>query len=306
MYFFLLQLILITNLFSNHFDKQIFIDKSQILNIQNLSEDYYLTMLKQEVKENLQKIFTENKFCNLKMYQYKIKDKEDFFYIMAKSSLDPTTLLSLNKQVFDYEIKDFQSNTVILLSNCRGYFSLENLDSDHIEINLTWENFSKKIYFYPGQKNISFYTKYLRKSDQKLGKQEFNFNYRYPVEKGQISSFFGWRINPITKQKEFHNGIDIQTKINQPVYAPIDGNILFCGSLKGYGNTVILENPSTKEIFLFAHLSKISKRKNEPVKKNEIIGYTGNTGLSTGPHLHLEYKKNNRYQNPLEIFPKYW
>lgn len=305
MLFLFLFLVIITGIYPYHLQKKILIEQQQIIKIENLSNDKNLILLKNEVKENLQNTFTNHGSCNLKIYQYKIKEKEDFYYILAKTSLDHSTLISLNKAIFNYDINNFSSKTLILLSNCRGYFSLDSIDSEFFEVTFSLMNFSKKVYFYPGRKNLSLYTKKynLEEPNQKVLKEEFH--YTYPIQKGKISSFFGWRNNPITKKKEFHYGVDIQTEVNVPLYAPIQGKVLFSGFLKGYGNTVILENQSTKEMFLFAHLSKINIQKNDMVKKSQIIGYTGNTGLSTGPHLHLEYKKGNQNIDPLKIFTKY-
>lgn len=103
---------------------------------------------------------------------------------------------------------------------------------------------------------------------------------------------FGWRQHPILKKKEFHKGIDLRAKMKTPIKAPADGVVEYAGYHKssGFGNLVIIEhNYGFKTTY--AHLSKkFPFKAGDFVKKGDIIGYTGNSGLSTGPHLHYEVR----------------
>lgn len=107
-----------------------------------------------------------------------------------------------------------------------------------------------------------------------------------------LSGSFGWRVHPILNRKEFHRGIDLRAKIGTPIKAPADGVIEFAGYHKssGFGNLVIMEhNYGFKTSY--AHLEgKFPFQAGDFVRKGEIIGYTGNSGLSTGPHLHYEVR----------------
>ena len=113
----------------------------------------------------------------------------------------------------------------------------------------------------------------------------------YPVVFKGITSPFGWRKHPILKRKEFHPGVDLRAKLNTPVYATADGIVEFAAYHKssGYGNLIIIDHNYGFKT-LFGHLNKILVKRGEFVKKGELIGYTGNTGLSNGPHLHYEVR----------------
>ncbi|MFN3605424.1 MAG: M23 family metallopeptidase [Leptonema sp. (in: bacteria)] len=284
------------------------IELSHMPTINNFSDSEVVSLFIKEVKENIKEDVNKRKITNLKIYRYKVKEKEDFYYILAKSHLDHTTLISLNRIILNYSVEDFKKDNEILLSNHRGFFSsrIEDSPSNFMKINLKIKDSTKILYFYPGEKKLSLYhSSFSKGKDSSQISSKETLEYIYPINEGKITSFFGWRQNPITKKNEFHYGIDIQTKIHTPIYSPIEGTIIFVGYKKGYGNTIVLHNKETKEIFLFAHLSKFNVQKKQYVAKNTIIGYTGNTGFSTGPHLHLEYKKNYKFKNPLELFPKY-
>jgi len=122
----------------------------------------------------------------------------------------------------------------------------------------------------------------------------------YPVIYKGVTSKFGWRIHPIRKTKDFHPGIDLRAKIGTPVYATADGIVEFARFHKtsGYGKLLIIDhNFGFKTIF--AHLSKIIVKSGRFVKKGQLIAYTGNTGLSNGPHLHYEIRYLSMVLNPV-------
>jgi murein DD-endopeptidase MepM/ murein hydrolase activator NlpD len=122
----------------------------------------------------------------------------------------------------------------------------------------------------------------------------------YPIKFEGITSSFGWRINPILKKREFHPGIDLRAKIGTPIHATANGLVEYASFHKtsGYGNLIIIEhNFGFKTIF--GHLSKIIVKQGDFVKKGDIIGYTGNSGLSTGPHLHYEIRYLGIILNPI-------
>jgi len=129
------------------------------------------------------------------------------------------------------------------------------------------------------------------------------------IPNGQIIPFtgysarFGWRKHPILKRKEFHKGLDLRAKRMTPISAPADGVVEYAGFHKssGFGNLVIIQhNYGFKTTY--AHLSKKFPVKTGTfVKKGDIIGYTGNSGLSTGPHLHYEVRFITRPLNPMNF-----
>ena len=118
----------------------------------------------------------------------------------------------------------------------------------------------------------------------------------------RISSYFGYRIDPIYKVKKFHSGIDFSAPKGAPVFATGDGVIKKVRhSRRGYGNTILIDHGYGYKTF-YAHLSKILVRRGQKVKRGEIIGEVGNTGKSTAPHVHYEIIKNNRKINPIYYF----
>ena len=137
-----------------------------------------------------------------------------------------------------------------------------------------------------------------------------------PVEYKGITSKFGSRIHPILKKKEFHPGTDLRAKMNTPVYATADGIVEWAAYHKrsGYGHLVILDHIYGMKSY-YGHLKKSVVKSGQFVKKGTLIAYTGNSGMSNGPHLHYEirfiYRKLNPYwfikwtqQNYDEIFKK--
>lgn len=116
-----------------------------------------------------------------------------------------------------------------------------------------------------------------------------------------ITSPFGWRTHPITKKWRFHTGIDIGLEYGTPIPALFDGQVVWAQSFKGYGNTVLI-NHGHQTFTLYGHCSRILVVYGQTVKAGQIIAEVGSTGISTGPHLHLEYWVNNRYVDPMVIW----
>ncbi len=122
-----------------------------------------------------------------------------------------------------------------------------------------------------------------------------------PVEGGYLNSTFGYRVDPIDNVRRFHQGQDITVKSGTPIYAPADGVVKRAYYAGGFGNHITLQHGSGYTT-LFAHLSKIKVKHGQTVKRGDIIGYSGNTGRSTAPHLHYEIHHKGKPQNPLDYF----
>lgn len=119
-----------------------------------------------------------------------------------------------------------------------------------------------------------------------------------PTPNVQLTSGFGTRVHPITKKRKRHDGLDFAAKIGTPVYAPADAVIERARSSNyGYGNQLTL-NHTMGFISTYSHLSKFKVKQGEFVKKGQLIGWTGNSGLSTGPHLHYEIRFLGKPLNP--------
>jgi len=120
-----------------------------------------------------------------------------------------------------------------------------------------------------------------------------------PIEYHGITSKFGYRTHPTLHKREYHKGTDMKAKMNTPVYAPSDAIVEWAGYHKksGFGRLVILDHLYGFKSY-FGHLNKIVIKSGAFVKKGTLIAYTGNTGLSNGPHLHYEIRYMHRAVNP--------
>jgi murein DD-endopeptidase MepM/ murein hydrolase activator NlpD len=118
----------------------------------------------------------------------------------------------------------------------------------------------------------------------------------------RVSSGFGYRIDPLYKTVKFHPGLDFTAPQGTPVYATADGVIEIAGNLgNGYGNHIVIDHGYSYNT-LYGHLYKIKVKRGQKVKRGEVIGYVGNTGKSTGPHLHYEVIKRNKHLDPIYFF----
>ncbi|UKJ05814.1 M23 family metallopeptidase [Solitalea lacus] len=117
----------------------------------------------------------------------------------------------------------------------------------------------------------------------------------------RMASGYGYRIHPIYKTRKFHAGMDFTSQTGTPIYATGDGVVTTAGIERGYGNEVVI-NHGYGYSTLYGHMSKIATRVGQRVKRGEVIGYVGNTGASTGPHLHYEVHKGGKPVNPINYY----
>ncbi len=120
-----------------------------------------------------------------------------------------------------------------------------------------------------------------------------------PIEYKGITSKYGYRIHPTLKRREFHRGSDMKAKMKTPVYATADAIVEYSGHHKksGYGRLVILQHNYGFKTY-FGHLNKVVVKSGTFVKKGDLIAYSGNSGMSSGPHLHYEVRFMSRPVNP--------
>lgn len=117
-----------------------------------------------------------------------------------------------------------------------------------------------------------------------------------------LASGFGWRIHPIYKVKKMHTGIDFAAAIGTPIYATADGSIDKVDvSFSGYGKVIEIDHGFGYRT-RYAHMHGFAVRQGQKVKRGDLIGYVGDTGLSTAPHLHYEVFVNGIHANPVHYF----
>ncbi len=124
-------------------------------------------------------------------------------------------------------------------------------------------------------------------------------DFRMPVQ-ARVSSAYGLRRDPFTRQASIHRGLDIAAPEGMEVHVACAGVVVSAGYEKGYGNTVVVQHPGGFET-RYAHLQALKVNVGDQVQASGIIGTVGNTGRSTGPHLHFEVIRNGNQVDPEEL-----
>ena len=118
----------------------------------------------------------------------------------------------------------------------------------------------------------------------------------------RMASGFGYRTDPFDKSRKMHSGMDFTAPRNTPIYAASDGKVIRADSRSsGYGKHIRIDH-GFGYVTLYAHLNKYNVRRNQQVKKGDIIGYVGSTGRSQAPHLHYEVQKDKKRINPINFY----
>jgi murein DD-endopeptidase MepM/ murein hydrolase activator NlpD len=114
---------------------------------------------------------------------------------------------------------------------------------------------------------------------------------------GHITGSFGGRLDPFSGEGAFHTGVDISTVYGSPVHATADGMVIATDNRNGYGRVVVVDHGFGVTTW-YAHLSAFAAMAGSRIKRGQIVGYTGISGRSTGPHVHYEVRMNNAPVNP--------
>ena len=149
---------------------------------------------------------------------------------------------------------------------------------------------------YRNQNNNKFY------SENEITEQSITAFRRFPLN-GEIkvnSSFNPSRRHPVTGRIRPHKGVDFKAAIGTPVYAPADGVVYFSGYQRAAGNYIIIKHKNGYKT-VYMHLSKRHVKKGQKVKLGQLIAKSGNTGRTSGPHLHYEIHVNNRPVDPMKV-----
>jgi murein DD-endopeptidase MepM/ murein hydrolase activator NlpD len=125
----------------------------------------------------------------------------------------------------------------------------------------------------------------------------------YPVDVPYQSSSYGWRMDPIIGKRAFHEGVDFSAAEGEPIYATAGGIVEKAQKWGRYGNLITINHGGGLKT-RYAHLSKILVESGQIVNKEELIGLVGNTGRSTGPHLHYEIRLNKKSLDPKQYLKR--
>ena len=234
--------------------------------------------------------------------KYIVKKGDSLWNIACKYGIYVSTLQYLNDlkkttlsvgqklEVSDKNIRPFKVPFNTTIENLSGYFNLtakKIADSNNMKVNTKLKkgenvvipNNNPYIVHETGIKRIG--------SDIPL----------WPTN-GKIASPFGWRTHPVYKTKLFHNGVDIENKKGTEIHSVLAGKVIFSAYKGNSGKLVIVEHRNGYQS-IYAHMDKIKVKKNQWLKKGELIGLMGRTGVSTGTHLHFGIRKNGKFLNPL-------
>lgn len=136
--------------------------------------------------------------------------------------------------------------------------------------------------------------------EKRLAEQEIFLSHTPTIAPviGVITDGYGPRIDPVSRQAAFHEGLDIAAAFGTPVKAPANGLVVFAGREAGYGKMIKI-NHGYGFVTIYGHLDRIMVKEGQRVKRGDVIGRVGLTGRTTGPHLHYEVWKDGERQNPL-------
>lgn len=152
--------------------------------------------------------------------------------------------------------------------------------------------------------SVTFSLPWSKSKDTKTGKKELtgepaDIPSIWPT-RGHLTSMFGMRIHPFTGEKNFHNGIDIAAILGTPVKAAANGEVMAAEYKELQGNHVIINHKNGYTTY-YGRLQSFTVKKGDMVKRFDVIGYVGNTGQSTAPHLHYEVRLNNKPIDPMTL-----
>ena len=255
--------------------------------IRNLAHsDPEIKKMRAEVTDNLRAVADGSK-PEIKWRRYRLTGKDTFFKIMARTVLDHDTISSVNRLA---SLWDLNAGTEWLLPNVRGIA----VYGERQKIAKKFNRSENEIAQIPGHENFYFVTGLHFDESEK---EYFNLKaFVHPVD-GRITSGFGVRRDPFTEKHKFHKGIDIACGIGTRVVASAEGTVVFAGTKKGYGKTVIIEHRNGYRT-LYGHLSKIQVKNGDKVKQGARIALSGMTGRATGPHLHFEVRRRGQPERP--------
>lgn len=258
----------------------------------------------QKLIENNNKALMAGKEVQQIFFLYKNTEGFTFQGLAARTTINQETLATLNS-IAEAQT-DIKDKVFILPTVKSGIFIPKNRGTNSLEI-LLQENYSIKsltkntLYYIIDGKEFYLFV------DQRLNPTErayfLDSSLRLPLNNDSfwISSEFGLRKNPFSGEMKNHNGIDMAAEEGTPVYAIKDGDVYSCiENDSTFGNYIVLRHDLGKMTSTYAHLSKITVKQYQSIKKGDIIGYVGQTGMATGPHLHFEIRVGGKALDPRE------
>ena len=246
-------------------------------------------------------IYAEKKEFEKKPYQlsYEFRITESLYADGLKNDLPPDILIKLIK-LFSFDL-DFQRDIIedTLVSVSYEFNQIkENNKVEYKDINYALISIGGNKLEYFKFLTEDGYIDYFNREGKNVKKSIL----KTPLDGARLSSSFGMRKHPISGYNKMHKGVDFAAPKGTPIYAGGNGIIEYAGNNGGYGKYIRIRHNNEYKT-AYAHLSSFKKGISKGVRVNqgEVIGYVGNTGNSTGPHLHYEILYQNKQINPLKL-----
>jgi murein DD-endopeptidase MepM/ murein hydrolase activator NlpD len=237
----------------------------------------------------------------ISLFSYTKRATEDLFGLNARIGVRYDTLATLNGAS---SAASFNGRTSILIPSQDGLFvnnpprgDLESMiyatriAAGRIPRELQLERGGRRepVFYFPGEAFSGVERAFF-----------LTILYRSPIDKGRVTSMYGWRSDPFTGTREFHGGLDIGAREGTPVVAAREGTVDEVGKNDVLGNYVVVTHPGGYQT-LYGHLSTINVTIHQRVITGAAIGAVGHTGRATGPHLHFEVRTKAGTTDPLQL-----
>jgi murein DD-endopeptidase MepM/ murein hydrolase activator NlpD len=232
----------------------------------------------------------------LLLFSYVVPEGDDIFRLASRCNVPYASIASLNRAGHPASLPK-----KVLLPSVPGIFIPEHPENDlerlmasaggreGVALTIGINGKKERFLFMPGADFSPTERTYF-----------LNTGFRFPLRTYRITSAFGVRPSPFTGKPQNHSGLDLAAPMGTEVYAAKDGVVTEMGADPVYGNYIIVAHDD-KWVSLYGHLSSFSTSLRSRVRQGGIIGRVGSTGLSTGPHLHFELRKNGTAQDPGKV-----
>nr|WP_246433831.1 M23 family metallopeptidase [Spirochaeta isovalerica] len=261
--------------------------------------DIYYAQLQYEIGEYYKRSQAGRSSIPLNFYTYIVKEKDSVFSISSILNLSYDTIVSLNGLEHPDDLK---AGDILLIPNSPGVFVSGLPETGLEEIIALRKETGRKIYITKSGRK----TPYLFMAGSYLSGKERAFFlrtlFRKPLAVTVVTSAYGYRIHPVLGNRHFHTGIDYRAEEGTDVLASEDGVISGTGMLGNYGLYIIIDHEGGYQT-VYSHLNRVNVKVHDRVLSGQVIAESGNTGISTGPHLHFEIRKEGIPVNPALFFP---
>lgn len=240
---------------------------------------------------------------SLRIYEYSLQGERSLSAVAARFTLSVESIATLNR-LPDTAIPAGQET--LLIPSLPGLFVPEE-PSSRFELLLSHERKEEVANLAPLTVMVAGRPSRFRFiPEERLSSSEqrhfLGSFFRMPLREADVTSPFGYRPHPLFGYNTFHRGVDFRGKRGAPVYAAAGGTVAEIGRHGILGLYVVVEHPGLYRT-TYAHLSETSVTLKQEVHSGSMIGKVGNTGISTGPHLHFEIAQGERLLDPLELLP---